>query len=153
MARAKTEIFSTSLQSKLTAASYALGESNDCTVRALAVTTGVAYEVAHAALAAAGRKNGKGTHFQVQLAALRALGFTMVAVDSRALINQYPGVHKGLRNVTTHHPERFPTAFAGMGPALLYTPGHVAGMTEGVVHDWTRGKAVRVRGIYRVVPA
>ena len=54
--------------------SQQLKERNDCTVKAIAVVTGVSYKEAHKAMADAGRKPGKGAYVAQQRAALNELG-------------------------------------------------------------------------------
>jgi hypothetical protein len=117
---------------------YAFGETNDCTVKALVVLTGKSYAEVHAALKAEGRKNRQGaSYYQMQMAC-RRLGFNMVKRDWRwdhDIIATYPGAHKNLKSVTTHHPVRFAKQWAGQPNMLLGTHGHVAAFKDGRIHD------------------
>lgn len=141
--------------SNLRAQSMAFSEGKDCAVVAVAAATGVKYEVAREALAAAGRKPGKGTYFAQTTEALAALGFVAVPVNLREFVDtRYPARFVAARvGVTTHHPDRFPGAFRAGETFLLRTNGHILCVRDGVNHDWTRGKAKRVALMYRVVPA
>lgn len=123
------------------------GEKNDCSVKAVALVCGVSYETAHAAMAAQGRKQGRGASTTSIELAVIALGKQVELVNPKHVIAQYPGVHKNLKNVTTHHPARFPSVWKNGGTYLAYIRGHVLAIVDGVVHDWTAGKS---KQIYRI---
>lgn len=57
-------------------------ETNDCTVRALALATGSTYAAAHAHMAAHGRKARKGAHVAVPYAAAKLGGFECAKVQT-----------------------------------------------------------------------
>lgn len=130
----------------------ALGENNDCSVKALAAVTGTSYETARDALTQAGRKPGRGCTKSDIKGALDILGFRGETCNMGFFVAQYPGVHSGLKNVTTHHPERFNKVWADGNNYLFYTTGHVAGIVNGVNHDWTKGRAKRVTEIWVIIP-
>jgi hypothetical protein len=132
-------------------ASAANNERGDCAVVAVAAVTGVTYEVALQALTAAGRRPRCGTYTSTIHEALQAMGFRVVRMDARAdFIARYPAAHQCLKSVTTHHPRRFHGVWADGAAYLLYTANHVTAVVNGVNHDWTRGRAMRVQAIYRV---
>lgn len=137
----------------LRADSATFNENNDCTVVAIAAVTGVPYAVAHAALAAEGRKNGRGCFKPQQRAALEKLGFKLIRLPVESVLHSYPHPYNQLKNVTTHHPERVKGFWADGAKYLFYTRGHVAAIINGVNVDWTKGRAKRVLEIYRVVEA
>jgi hypothetical protein len=56
------------------------GEKNDCSVKAVALATGIKYAKVHYAFRKQGRKEGRGTHFYQQFAVLRELGFELKLV-------------------------------------------------------------------------
>jgi hypothetical protein len=128
-----------------------LGETNDCTVKAIAIVCDVSYKVAHAALKKAGRKNRKGAYVSDQRRAVKELGFEMVRVDRSFFIDRYPGNHKNLKSVTTHHMQRFWKVWCDGDTYLIYTSRHVGAVINGVNHDWTKGRAMRACNIYRIV--
>lgn len=137
--------------SELHAASKARGETNDCAVVALSILANVSYEVAHAALAKAGRKSRSGTYMGTMFAALRALGCTITRVDPMKIVNQYPHPHYNLKNMTTHHPVRFSGVFQHLeGKFLMVTASHVAALVDGRLLDWSQSKAMRVEALYRI---
>lgn len=141
--------------SELTPARIALGESRDCTVVAISIVTGKTYEEAHAAMKAAGRKDGGSGYYHQEVAALKALGFQLKRVEVKDIIATYPAPHcRALKNVTTYHAHRFPEAWAPYREKrlLLWVSGHVAAMKDGVVHDWSSNRALRVYKIAEVVP-
>ncbi len=130
----------------------ALGDTNDCAVKALAVATGADYKTVHALVASLGRKPRRGTNWSIIDDALRALGFERVYVAAVHFIHQYPGTHWNLRSVTSHHPERFPEVWRD-GKTYLFDFGdHVAAVVNGVNHDWTKGRARRARRVFSIVP-
>lgn len=131
--------------------SAARGEHNDCTVKALAVACNVSYDDAHQALEANGRKHRDGAYFHTIRAAVEQLGYKLNVIDPAGIIASYPKPHcDKLKNVTTHHPDRFASVWP-KGTFLLFPAGHVAAIVDGQNHDWTRGRANRVQSMYEVV--
>ncbi len=131
-----------------------MGERNDCAVRAVAAATGRPYDEVHAMFKAEGRRDGARTFCNITWAVLKQLGFKAEIRNPRDTIAQYPGSHaRVLRSVTTHHPDRFNKVWANGKTYLLFTPGHVLAVVNGVNHDWTRGRALRVERMYEVLPA
>lgn len=129
----------------------AFSEKNDCSVKAVALVCDVSYDVAHAEMAKQGRKKGRGASTtSIELACI-ALGKNLNPVNPRHVIAQYPGVHKNLQNVTTHHPARFADVWKDGKTYLAYIKGHVLAIVDGQVHDWTVGRAKRIYRIREVV--
>lgn len=138
----------------LRAAADSRSETQDCSVIALAAACGVTYDQAHKALADNGRRNGKGANLLQIGGALKALGFKRKELVSADFIKHYPGVHAtALKNVTTHHPDRFPGAWKDGKTYLMITTGHILAVVDGENCDWTRGRALRATGIWEVIPA
>jgi hypothetical protein len=141
---------------KLTEASKEAGERNDCAVTALAAVTGKTYKQVHKALKQAGREDRKGT-FQGQAEkAAEALGFRLVRLPQSfidSIIAQYPGIHKTLKHITTHHPVRFAKVWDQVKePLLFHVHRHYAGYADGQLHDWSVNKPKRVIDPYRLEP-
>lgn len=128
----------------------ALDEANDCSVNAVAIACDVDYVVANVALEWAGRKHRKGSYRWEQEAAINKLGFKTSKVDWRKFVSKYPGRHKNLKSVTSHHMDRFNKVWADGNTYLVYTDGHVFAVVNGVNHDWTKGRAFRVNEIMLV---
>ena len=130
------------------------GETNDCSVKAVAVVCGVSYAVAHEALRVAGRKNRKGAYTGQIHNAMAALGKKVVRVSMVDIIAQYPKGHCDvLKSITTHHPARFNKVWANGKTYIGYTKSHVAAIVDGTNHDWTVGRAKRLISLYEVVDA
>lgn len=129
----------------------ARNEKNDCSVKAVALVCGVSYDVAHAEMAKQGRKNGRGAQTTAIELACIALGKRIEPINPKHKIAAYPGVHKNLQNVTTHHPARFPDVWKDGKTYLAYIRGHVLAIVDGQVHDWTLGRAKRVYRIREVL--
>ena len=152
MARIKRVGFTQTFE-QLSAAQRAVGDQNDCTVKAMVVLTGKPYAEVHAAFAAAGRKTGRGASFEVQKAAAAKLGFRLVRQPYKMIneiISQYPGAHSRLQSITTHHPRRFAKVWAKQPPMMFHVSGHVAAFKDGVLHDWSVNSARRVIDLWTV---
>lgn len=140
----------TELYKIMKAEQQAAGEKSDCTVKALAIAAGVNYNTAKAALKRNGREDGRGTKKSVVMAAAKELGKTLVSVNPKTFINKYPGIHKNLANVTTHHPERFHGVWEDGRAYIAFTKDHALAIVNGVTHDWTAKRSLRVKSLYRV---
>lgn len=127
-----------------------MNETNDCSVRAIAVVCDLEYKEAVALCEKHGRKARRGMLDYQIFNALKEVGKTYKRIPSEHFIGQYPGAHVNLSNVTTHHPERFPKVWKDGKKYLLLTRGHILAVVDGVNHDWTKGKAVRVTSIYEI---
>jgi len=150
MARINTSI-RTGEFNQLVAASNAIGEKNDCSVKAVALACGVEYEVAHRVLASHGRRKGHGAYTTDILKAVDDLGFKPQRIFNQDFIDQYPKGHRDvLRSVTTHHPARFNDVWADGNTYMMFTRSHVLTVINGVNHDWTNGRAMRVISVYKI---
>jgi hypothetical protein len=119
-----------------------LNERNDCTVVAIALTTGLPYHVVHKALEARGRKSRKGAFNDQWLGALADLGFKARRWTSREVVDMimsYP--KKGISGLTTHQPRRFPKSWANSGTLILHSHRHVSACINGEVQDWAINKS------------
>jgi len=125
-------------------------ECNDCAVQAVAVVCRVPYEEAHAACKRVGRKDGDGMGVMQINRVVESFGFKVEPVMTWDMISQYPGVHKNLKNVTTHHPHRFNDVWANGRTYLFYTKRHVAAVVNGDNGDWCRRQSLRANLIYEV---
>ena len=138
-----------------------MGETNDCSVRALALTTGRPYAEVHAALKAAGRKDGHGTYTPQLHAAAKALGFHLIAWTRDQMIEMmksYPGadperVVKNKTWITPKHLTRFEKQWAPHKPfpMIWHTVDHSIAVVGGRPQDWTTGRSHRITRIFRVV--
>ena len=145
-----TEVFS-----RMHEESRAKGEKNDCAVKAVAVVCGVSYEEAHAVLKAKGRKEGQGTAIVTIREAVKAFGKTPRSWghgEVQDMISRYPGVHKNLKKITTHHPVRFKKVWSEeiTDPVLIFTNNHVAAYRDGQLHDWSIGRALRALNVWSI---
>lgn len=115
------------------AESIKANELNDCGVRAASIACRVGYSEAHRALKEAGRKDRRGTTTTVLKTAVRALGFEMV---EQAIPDRTPMTR--IKNYTRQ------------GDYIAYVRGHVAPITDGVIHDQTDGKRNQVRHLWKI---
>lgn len=150
----KTQL--TNVYAAASKASKKAKENNDCAVVSLSVASGKTYDEAHSALAAAGRENGKATFLAQMETAAEKLGLKLERLPQSfidGIIAQYPGIHKTLKHITTHHPVRFPKVWAEVvEPLIFHVDKHFAGYREGAIHDWSVNSAKRVIDLYRLVP-
>lgn len=134
----------------LAATSKEAGENNDCAVKAVALLASIPYDEAHALLKKLGRIDGAGTKNSLIREAFKELGCTVREVKTEYFTSKYPGIHKTLKSVTTHHPARFEEAFPKDSNFLFLTRNHAAAVLEGKTHDWSEGRALRVKWIWKV---
>ena len=139
-------------------------ETNDCTVKALAIATKSTYEKAHGALALRGRNFGKGVHMEAVWGALAEFGFeaetvfnrrevewdddgwtTTDAQKERAKNYRRSRWAKGktIKSVAGYLPQR--------GVFLIETRAHVLCVRAGKVHDWTDGRRHRITKVHRII--
>ena len=128
-----------------------IGERNDCAVKAVAFAAGIPYERAWELLNKHGRKTGGGTLPSITEAVMKELGCELTEVKAYDFISRYPGHHsKALKNVTTHHPARFPDVWKDGQIYLMSVRGHILAVVNGEVMDWSRRRALRALRIMRV---
>lgn len=116
--------------------SAAFGETNDCTVKAVAIVTNNDYSEAHQALAALGRKHGNGAYFSQWNGACEALGYslhreaTITARTVRTVVEQLEADKV----------------------YIIQSTAHVSAVVNGEVLDWAEGRLKRVKAVYQVLP-
>ena len=113
-------------------------ERGDCTVKAVAVVCGVIYDVAHKAMAEAGRPLRGRSDWEMPHNAIRSLGFELVEEN-------FPG-----KTLVTL--ERDLQRYARGRKFYIEVRGHVVGFNGEQVVDWTKGRRHRVIKVYRVKP-
>ena len=127
----------TDLRNALAAESGRRNETNDCSVRALAVVTGEDYEAAHRALQAEGRRHRKGSTMPAIAKAAKRLGYTMIRGNRRDYAAKTIRTADRDRNLRR-------------GAFMLEVRGHVAGMIDGQIVDWTDGRLHRIKAVWEV---
>ena len=125
------------------------GETNDCAVKAIAAVTGHHYHEVRDRLAAHGRKNRHGTHRFMTFAVLEELGYRAIQVGQEKFLAACPA-RWNARYVTTHHPDRVPAGWKDGKTYLLFTRDHVLAVVNGVTHDYSRNRSMRVRSIFEI---
>lgn len=126
-------------------------ESNDCTVKTVSVLCNIDYETALKLFLERGRKKNKPTTMDVLRSVIEHLNYSMVEVDIKDIINQYPGKQKEvLTNITSNHPKRFNSVWKNGKSYLMNTKGHVLPIVDGVNHDWSVGRTLRAINLYEV---
>lgn len=118
-------------------ASRSMGEQRDCTIKALAIATGLHYDDVHAAAAKQGRKRGKGMKRHQTIATAKALGFALEHVtDYRAKTARTIERDKCLQS----------------GAFIIGMTRHLAAMVDGKLIDWSQNGLKRINGVYSVTP-
>lgn len=129
------------------------GDKGHCAVIALAAITHLPAWQIQSVLAACGRKYREGTYKRHQQQALEQLGYQVTKLDrawlhNNIIIQHYPGRAKALRNVTTHHPRRYPKVWAEQPDMLMFSAGHVSAFVDGKVVDWTIKRSKQVYEVW-----
>jgi hypothetical protein len=133
-----------------------MGETNDCTVKAICVVTGATYADVHARMAAKGRQRRKGAFQWDTHAVIRELGFTCTRVKKEEMEAKYDIKKTGgyiYKQLTTHHLAVYPEAWKDGHAYIIHTSRHVSGAVDGTLHDWAIGRAKRIQSIYRIEKA
>lgn len=119
--------------------SDSMNETNDCGVRATALTCGVPYERAYEALAKAGRRFRAGVVIPQVSKAVKSLGCTL---GRRERPVQASGSLYTAKTISKAYPR---------GRFLVYTRNHVFALVNGKVLDWARGTRARVLSVQEVI--
>lgn len=109
-------------------------DRNDCSIRALAVATGVSYEIASAVYSAQGRRLGKGTPVDL----------------TRRILEEHLGM-KRVDMVKGWRLDEF-LDVAQRGSFIVHKTRHAFAIVEGTVHDWegaSRG-STRLEDVWKV---
>lgn len=117
--------------------SCAAREDKDCAVRAVTIATGRSYQFVLGAYKCAGRNDRQGVRAWMTKHVLLALGYTLEDVRVTAKTG------KTVRTIARLLPRR--------GTYLIGTKGHVFCYKNGKVHDWSKGRLLRVLAISKVV--
>jgi len=140
----KSELFKS-----IETAARSTGDNAFCAVVAVAAATGESFEGVQRLMDDLGRKRGQGTPTPIIEKALAQLGAEIEEIAPYDIIKNYPGVHAGLKSVTTHQPDRFSKRWPS-GVFMIFTAGHVLTVIDGENIDWTRGRAMRAKRIWKV---
>jgi hypothetical protein len=149
--------FKTTILTSLRQASDAKGETNDCTVTALAAAGQVSYDQAHAALSRHGRPYRKGPPAKRQTIAHPGYGVERNIVCP-ALEKAARELGLGFR-VMSRQEWRAKTMLSvprdprlAKGNYICMVRGHVAAVVNGQVIDWTDGRRHQVKDVYEIIP-
>ena len=115
-------------------------------MKGLALLAGITYETAHAALAAQGRKNGKGSSPGQIAEAAKALGMPLayITMPTDRILAKYPPYFAQVQHVLFNHVTKFRSIWASAPDMLIYSQSHVGAVIGGTLHDWANQKAKRV---------
>lgn len=136
-------------------------DNNNCAPIAVSIVTGRSLEEVTAKMESFGRIKKQGTHRDITEKTLTAFGVKVrewKRSEINDLIASYPLPHCNvLKNVSSHHPRRFPDAWAPhIGKTLLlFSAKHVAAFKSGSVQDWSINNQLQIREIWEleVTPA
>lgn len=119
------------------------GETNDCTVVATSLVTGLPYGLVHKAFADAGRKPRGGCNRSVQRIAWKSLGYEVafsVGAKKFKIDSGISSLKKGRFLSAKQINEHYEEYFKYWPPFLVYCSGHVAAVVDGKLQDWTATK-------------
>lgn len=110
-------------------------EDNDCSIKAICVTTGIKYSHVRDVMSKLGRKPRHGVQIPDIYKALNLLGYGVVPYKKPAK------TIRTLERVVLPKDKKF----------LVFTRGHVAGVNKGKVVDWTSGRLHHIQFMKEVV--
>ena len=122
-----------SLPQEIRSASKRLNETNDCTVKAVAIATGISYERVHEAFKKVGRKDREGcSTWKVEIA-MTNLGFKAEKLKE----------WKGKTAKTLDLPRK--------DNYIVFTCNHALAVKFGLVKDWTAERRHRITDVWKIV--
>jgi len=163
----------TKLFEKVKKRSIKWGESNDCTVKALAIATDIPYEQAHGLLALRGRCYRKGTSMSNIFDAMKSIGWTATTIVDKPMVERHErwtGIG-GMKMANYYMKESDTRLIQKMqkqklfnaktiktladyipsrGIFLVETASHVLCVRAGKIHDWTKNRRHRITQIHRI---
>lgn len=110
-------------------------ESNDCSIKAICVTTGIDYSHVRDVMSKLGRRPRHGAQLNDIYKALNLLGYEVAPYKKPAK------TIRTLERVVLPKDKKF----------LVFTRGHVAGVNKGKVVDWTSGRLHHIKFMKEVV--
>jgi hypothetical protein len=120
--------------------SKSMNESKDCTVKGLAIATGIPYERAQEIMRYMGRRPNKGLKGGPNR---RIIATMQTACKLAGRIVDSPQFPERLTMNTVG--ERY-----SKGTYMVFTSGHVAALVNGQVQDWSEGRRNRVKFLFKV---
>lgn len=127
------------------------GDNNFCSPVALAMVTGISVADAAERMGHHGRKLGKATPNEIFNKVLIDLGFTGKRVLTRDMLKKLPRPHCDvLKNLTTHHPRRFPGVFDPSKKYIAEVNGHILAIVGGEVKDWSVNRSLRILRLFEI---
>ena len=118
-----------------------LNETNDCGVKALAISAQISYGKARFILESVGRKHRRGINGRMIVEAMNKIRVTpLVNEDVKSTVVEFG------RRVT-------PNTFAKLKPTGSYfciTRNHAIAIRNGVVEDWTAGRKNQIKAFIKV---
>ena len=112
-------------------------EAADCGVISVQQACGVSYDDAHAALRRYGRKDKTGTWTHQLIKAIEHLGFEATRLQKHWM-TKYRTMCVLNRNLPPS------------GRFIVKTSDHFAAIVDGKCDDWSAGRNMRIKGIYRI---
>tara|TARA_R110002020_G_scaffold113748_2_gene261705 strand:+ start:415 stop:828 length:414 start_codon:yes stop_codon:yes gene_type:complete len=111
-----------------------------CGVIAVATACNISFSKAYYKMQAQGRKRGRGSSPKWYQTVIKNRGF-----DLKLLLNEHNRIEYYGCHVKTL-PQKLPK-----GTYLIQVSGHVLCMVDGVINDWSKDRALRVKEIIEVI--
>ena len=121
-------------------ASKRMGETNDCSVKAVAMSGRVSYAIAHAKCKEHGRKPKRGMSEIHILFVLRSMGFDVTLIRNR---------NQRQKNGSKFTPKTVGSVCKS-GYYVAFTRNHVLPVINGEVYDWTSGRNHHITTIWKI---
>lgn len=114
--------------------SVALGEKNDCAVRAVTALSNLPYNYVNALFRRNGRRRGRGTPWPIIWKSIKNLNLTC---EETKIFTA-----KTVTSLEKQLPKK--------GRFLVHVSGHVLAAVNGKVVDWTSGRRHRIKRVWEV---
>ena len=112
-------------------------EENDCSVKAIAIVSGLSYSECHSLYRKHGRKNKKGTPIYITHKVLEDLGCSIDYIKPK----KENGSKYTLRTIGKAYPK---------GDYIIITNNHMVALCDGVIEDWASNSCKRVIRLYPI---
>ncbi len=120
----------------------AMNETNDCTVKAVAIAGKIPYETAHELMQLSGRKSREGSFPGIVSLAFRRMGAKEERVCTMALQKKNNGVGLTANNIAR--------LLNKQRSYIAYTIDHVLTIRNGKVEDWTAGRRHKILSVHEI---
>ena len=125
-----------------------MGDTNFCSVIAVAVIMNLDYKKAYRLCAKFGRKHGKGMHTYDILKLLRLNNIEYKDLLIQRVLETVDRPNYRVKTLTTNNFKM--SKLYNKGSYLMFVNGHVAAVKNGVTHDWSENRAKKIQLLFAI---